>query len=226
LNGLVVLYRQLEDLATKLPLSSNFQDFPASLQSLLTKFSDENPFLAESLKLSYSDEPWRQFVLFLQGKLPVTTGEVEEAKLVEGGILYRHPYELEAHLALLSDSLHESGAGRLADTAVSPVSRALDAFGFHLASLDIRQNSHFHDLAIDQLLKASGIDDGPFSKWDEERRIAFLENELLSPRPFIGADAPAGHDPSRRADTRNSRRISDISNHVARTHDAPSNRLG
>jgi len=68
----------MEDLSTKLPLSSNFQDFPASLQSLLTKFSEENPSLAESLKLSYSDEPWRQFVLFLQGKLPVTTGEVEE----------------------------------------------------------------------------------------------------------------------------------------------------
>lgn len=195
LSALVVLYRQLEDLSTKLPLSSNFQDFPASLQSLLTKFSEENPSLAESLKLSYSDEPWRQFVLFLQGKLPVTTGEVEEAKLVEGGgIQYRHPYELEAHLALLSDYLHESGAGRLADTAVSPVRRALDAFGFHLASLDIRQNSHFHDLAIDQLLKASGSDDGPFSKWDEDRRIAFLEKELRSPRPFIGADATAGHE--------------------------------
>jgi phosphoenolpyruvate carboxylase len=192
LNALVVLYRQLEDLAAKLPLSSNFQEFPEALESLLKTFRKENPALAETLRVSYSDEPWRQFVLHLQGKLPVSAGEVEDARLIDGGIQYKHPIELEEHLEILFNSLHEGGAGRLADTAVSPVRRTLDTFGFHLATLDIRQNSRFHDLAIDQLLEASGVEDPHFSEWDEPQRLEFLAAELRSPRPFLGAARPVG----------------------------------
>ena len=194
LNALIVLYRQLEDLAANLPLSSNFQNFSNELQIQLDVFRKENPQLAENLQISYSDEPWRQFVLHMQGKLPVSAGEVDEARLVEGRFKYKHPLELEAHLELLSQALHEGGAGRLADTAVSPVRRILDAFGFHLATLDIRQNSRFHDLAIDQLLQASGVDDCQFSEWDESRRLQFLECELRSPRPFLGASQSVGNE--------------------------------
>jgi phosphoenolpyruvate carboxylase len=154
LSALIVLHRQLEDLAGNLPLSSNFQDFPEELQSALDKFRRETPDVAQTLAQSYSDEPWRQFVLHLQHRLPVSTGEIEDAKILEGGVWFQRPEELESHLSLLSDALHAGGAGRLADFAVTPVRRALDTFGFHLANLDIRQNSRFHDLAIDGLLEA------------------------------------------------------------------------
>jgi len=192
LSALIVLHRQLEDLAAKLPLSSNFQSFPDSLQTTLEQFRRENPGLAESLAISYSDEPWRQFVLHLQARLPVSTGEIEDARIIEGGLHFRHPQELELHLSRLSESLHASGAGRLADSAVSPVRRALDTFGFHLAALDVRQNSRFHDLAMDRLLAAGGADDHQFSEWTEEKRLAFLNRELRSPRPFLGTGSPAG----------------------------------
>jgi len=48
LSALIVLHRQLEDLAAKLPLSSNFQDFPDDLQSELDRFGQENPALDAS----------------------------------------------------------------------------------------------------------------------------------------------------------------------------------
>ena len=192
LSALIVLHRQLEDLAAKLPLSSNFQDFPDDLQTELDRFGQENPALDASLRVSHSDEPWRRFILHLQAKLPVTTGEIEDAKILEGGSHFRTPAELDAHLARLADSLRAMGAGRLVDAAVSPVRRTLDTFGFHLAVLDIRQNSRFHDLAIDQLLAASGAAEPNFSEWNEERRLEFLQNELRSPRPFLGGGASAG----------------------------------
>jgi phosphoenolpyruvate carboxylase len=44
-----------------------------------------------------------------------------------------------------------------------------------------------------QLLKAAGIPDGEnFPKWSEDRRLAFLREELRSPRPFLGADHHLG----------------------------------
>ncbi len=191
LSALIVLHRALEDLAGNLPLSSNFQDFPEELQTTLDKFRRETPALAQTLSQSYSDEPWRQFVLHLQNRLPVSTGEIEDAKILESGVRFHHPMELEVHLKDLSEALHHGGAGRLADFAVNPVRRALDTFGFHLANLDIRQNSRFHDLAIDGLLEAGGAADHKFSDWSEERRLAFLDEELRSPRPFLCAGTPA-----------------------------------
>jgi phosphoenolpyruvate carboxylase len=45
----------------------------------------------------------------------------------------------------------------------------VQTFGFHLASLDIRQNSRFHDLAVAQLLAAAGFDEAGYQDWDEQR---------------------------------------------------------
>jgi phosphoenolpyruvate carboxylase len=195
LSALVVLHRQLGELSEMLPLSSNFQEFPKPLQKSLDRFRRENPALADLLRTEHSDEPWRQFALHLQAKLPVSTGEIGDAKILEAAAHhFRSPHQLDSHLKALSDSLRKSGAARLADSAVSPVRRTLDCFGFHLAALDIRQNSRFHDLAIDQLLAAGGAGDSHFSSWDEARRLEFLENELRSPRPFLGSSANAGRE--------------------------------
>jgi len=194
LDALLVMRGQLEALAAKLPLSSNFQDPPPSLERTLVELWSENPGLAEALSRQHSDEPWRQFVLLLQAKLPLDAGEGEDFALKETEIRYRSPLDLDEHLAQLAESLHAVGAGRLADTAVLPVRRALDVFGFHLAALDIRQNSRFHDLAMDQLLAASGAQDFAFSEWSEEKRLEFLNLELASPRPFLGSGAPVGNE--------------------------------
>lgn len=192
LNALLVIRRQLDDLATQLPLSSNFQEPPAGFDKTLVELWSGNPRLAESLSRQYSDEPWRQYVLLLQGKLPLAGERGETLADVDSDFHYKSPLELDAHLAHLADSLQAVGAGKLAETAVLPVRRALDVFGFHLAALDVRQNSRFHDLAIDQLLEASGATDAKFSEWDEEKRLEFLRRELDSPRPFLGAGATVG----------------------------------
>jgi phosphoenolpyruvate carboxylase len=57
-----------------------------------------------------------------------------------------------------------------------------------LANLDIRQNSDFHDKAVEQLLKAAQHEETNFSEWDEEKRIQFLSNELRTNRPFTNTN--------------------------------------
>lgn len=181
-NALIVIDRHLESLAAKLPLSSNFQQPPEEFERALVRLWAENPTQSELLGRRYSDEPWRQYVLLLQAKLPFSNGTHDTSSQATA---YRMPDELDEDLALLADSLKKVGAQRLADTAVWPVRRALDIFGFHLAALDIRQNSKFHDQALVQILAAAGQPAADFGEWDEARRLEFLNKELESPRPFL-----------------------------------------
>ncbi len=193
LNALVVIHRHLDELASKLPLSSNFQQPPEILEKAIAKLWSENPQFSETIARRYSDEPWRQYVLLLQAKLPLSVGIGDQpAAVEEASYHYRTPDELDEALSLLAESLVQVGAKRLSDTAVWPVRRALDVFGFHLAALDIRQNSKFHDEALMQILAASGQPASDFGDWDEARRLAFLNEELKSPRPFLYHDTGIG----------------------------------
>jgi phosphoenolpyruvate carboxylase len=141
---------------------------------------------------AHADEPWRDFVGLMIELLPLHMAPNQLAHLREDPGAYRYPAELEAHLRLLHDSLVGIGAGRLAALDVRPVLRAVETFGFHLADLDIRQNSAFHDKAIAQLLSAAGLDGADSADWPENDRLTFLERELRSPRPFLHANASAG----------------------------------
>ena len=185
LNAMIVIHRHLEKLAERLPLSSNFQKPPEALEEAIAKLRAENPD-SEPIIRQHSDEPWRQYVMLLQAKLPLSMGVGDEPSTLAGSAHhYRSPYELDEDLALLDETLEDVGAVRLADSAVWPVRRALDVFGFHLAALDIRQNSKFHDEAIIQILAAIGQPAPDFGEWDESRRLDFLNRELESPRPFL-----------------------------------------
>ena len=125
------------------------------------------------------EEPWRSFGYLLRARL-----ENNDKVTVQ---------ELEADLELMDDSLVAIGAKRLAARVVQPVIRKLRTFGLHLAELDVRQNSEFHDKAVSQLLTAAGLDDGEsFAEWPEEKRVTFLSKELESPRPFLHPDQSAG----------------------------------
>jgi phosphoenolpyruvate carboxylase len=93
---------------------------------------------------------------------------------------------------MLRFSLLAVGAQRLVESDVDPLLRVVEVFGFHLAALDIRQNSRFHDLAVEQILSASGAPDTAFASWSEERRLSFLSDRLARPDNLLEADTPLG----------------------------------
>jgi phosphoenolpyruvate carboxylase len=99
---------------------------------------------------------------------------------------------LLADLLFLRETLIEVGAARVVRYDLDPIIRGLRVFGFHLATLDIRQNSAFHDRAVSQLMTAAGLPGDEYLKWDEVRRLGFLDSELRSPRPFIRERADVG----------------------------------
>jgi len=132
------------------------------------------------------NEPWRQFLNLMIAQLPTESTRNAEVKK------YARASELLDDLKLLHSSLVEVGQASVADFAVQPVMRLVQSFGFHLAVLDVRQNSDWHDRAVEQLLVAAGITRTDFGSWSESDRVSFLNHELASRRPFSLPDATLG----------------------------------
>ncbi|MFM8913841.1 MAG: phosphoenolpyruvate carboxylase, partial [Flammeovirgaceae bacterium] len=126
-------------------------------------------------------EPWRQWVNLLIEQLPIN----KNGQSVSAVPHYRNANSLVSDLATLLDELSKAGIVSLAQSEILPVIRHAQTFGFHLAHLDIRQNSRFHDLALSQLMQAANIRNADsFPSWSEMDRLRFFEEELRSPRPF------------------------------------------
>lgn len=180
-EALDLFANQMDQLAGELSLSRRRQVVPEALlqriEELTAKLDQEE--LQQKRSYDFYEEPWRELCALMAATL-------RNAKTEETGSVYQHPQELDDDFVLLEESLQEVGAGQLAHELVFPLRHQLRAFGFHLARLDVRQNSGFHDRAMEQLLQQAGVEDGEkFSQWPEERRMEFCRKELASSRPFL-----------------------------------------
>lgn len=119
-------------------------------------------------------EPWRQFVNLIICQLDNTISE----NFVDSKMYYKSSSALEEDLKTLREVLTQNGLQSLAEDILFPVERSVKCFGFHLAKLDIRQNSAFHDKAIGQILSSISETDNDFENWEEEKRVNYL-NKLL-----------------------------------------------
>lgn len=191
-NALLVIHRELTRLAVKQSLSAWMQPPPSILIEARERCAAALGAEATLILSTNRDEPWRQFIHLVTARLPLTPGVHHLARLREGAGLYRDPQELVADLQALRQSFDAIGAQRLVEADLAPVLNAIDTVGFHLAQLDIRQNSVFHAKALSQLMTAAGIDGSQWEDWSEAERLRFLEKELHSPRPFLHASASAG----------------------------------
>ncbi|MDX1959119.1 MAG: phosphoenolpyruvate carboxylase [Leptospiraceae bacterium] len=169
----------LEHLASHLSISETHFQAPKQLTDRISELAQEIPDSDKCISRN-PGEPWRQFSNLIFEKIPASTYE-EHTK---NHSVYKDKEELLTDLRILRDSLHKINADRIADTEVFNMERQVSNFGFHLAVVDIRQNSKFHDTAISQLLQAAKIFDYDFASWNEEKRVYFLNEELKSPRPF------------------------------------------
>jgi phosphoenolpyruvate carboxylase len=189
-NALIVLRAQLGSLAERLSLSSWMQAPPAILLESIQRH--EMALAGQMPGITRKDEPWRWYVELMAARLPIEEMPGQLAQLRETDGCYRFAEELLADIDRLYCSLVEVGARRLAESDVLPVRRAGEVFGFHLAKLDIRQNSLFHAKALSQLLGAACVSADDWEDWSERERLRFLEKELRSPRPFLHPSASAG----------------------------------
>ncbi|MFW5951349.1 MAG: phosphoenolpyruvate carboxylase, partial [Gemmatimonadota bacterium] len=158
LNALVRLDAELVALSRRLSLSDLLQAPPPALREKVAAVAADLGPAGEAAVARNPDETWRQAVNLMRARLPVVVDRGPKAVLAADPGAYRRAAELRHDLDDLHQALREVGAHRIARDAVEPVLRNVDAFGFHLARLDVRQNSAFHDRALAQLFSAAGID--------------------------------------------------------------------
>jgi phosphoenolpyruvate carboxylase len=182
LHGLIMLRDHLQELGAAMSLSVLLQDPPDVLTEVLRVAGHE-----------VGREPWREFVNLMLTRLPVTEGAGARGLVLDDRRgTYRHSSELERDLRLLRESLLSIGARRLVASDVDPLHRVVEVFGFHVAALDIRQNSAFHDRTMEQILAAAGAVRTDFSTWTEEERLAFFQERLSRPDNLLDNGIAAG----------------------------------
>lgn len=192
LNAFVVIRRKLIALIKQLSFTCALDDCNPALKARIEEMRQELGEMGEEALERNKGEAFRQFTNLVLAKLPVDTQRGHATQLSEHSGSYTYASQMEGDLKLLQQSLLDFGAKSIAYDDVNIAIRNVQTFGFHLAKLDIRQNSAFHDKAIEQLLEAAQFEDTNFSAWSEEKRLEFLNNELKSNRPFTHQSAKLG----------------------------------
>lgn len=184
-QALLLLHDDLAELAGNISVSKYEAGLPEKLATRIKELTQSAGELGVQAVKRNENEPWRQFINLMRLHLPLSDAG-EPLLKPDQQRYYGLPEEVMADIELLIESLEEIKVDYVVKVDVEPLARKLETFGFHLAKLDIRQNSSFHDKAMAQLLKAAGINDGEnFADWPEEKRVELLNKELKTARPFV-----------------------------------------
>ena len=176
-EALHIIYNHVLKLGAQLSLSSKLNPTPEILTSTINEYAQLLGDKGEKAVNRNPYEPWRQFMNLIELKLEHTiSGTYSDSKL-----FYRSSGELQKDLKFIRELLIEINADKIAENLLFPLERIVQSFGFHLAKLDIRQNSEYYEKAITQILQKSTLADTDFQNWDEEKRLTFLNKEIASP---------------------------------------------
>jgi len=170
---------ELHALGGELPLSKLLVSVSPELEALAAKSPDTSAHRA--------DEPYRRALTGIYARLAATAKSLDQHEVVRHAIAAAEPYaaaaDLATDLAILADSLKAHGGALLAGGRLRRLIRAVEVFGFHLAPIDLRQNSDVHERTVGELLAKAGVCMA-YGKLPEEARIGLLLTEIASPRPL------------------------------------------
>ena len=168
---------EIHRLGSELSLSTRLVRPSDALLELAAAAGDSNPHR--------SDEPYRQALIGIYARLAATARELAGVDAQPppqvAASAYATPQELRADLDVIAGSLACHGAEALAGRRLRPLCRAVDVFGFHLATVDLRQNSDVHEAVVGELLAQAG-ETADYAALAEGERAALLVRELGTPR--------------------------------------------
>lgn len=127
-------------------------------------------------------EPYRIKLAYMITKL---SNVLDESKLGQPD-RYDSPEELIRDLEVIDCSLRHHYADYVADTYIKKTIRQVELFGFHTATLDIRQHSQEHENAMTEILAHMNIVED-YSALSEEDKINLLADLLNDPRPLTSS---------------------------------------
>ena len=170
---------EIHELGGELPLSNLLVDTTPELDDLAERSTDHSPQRA--------DEPYRRALSGIYARVAATARSLDHIEPVRHEIGQATPYDdpdaLRADLKVLSNSLKLNGSAPLAGGRLRRLLRAVQVFGFHLAPIDLRQNSEVHARSVAELFAGAGRCPD-YEALSEVDRIRLLVEEIATPRPL------------------------------------------
>lgn len=154
--------------------------------------ADASPDHSEHRK----DEPYRRALIGIYARLAATLQALSGTEAARHAVAPQNPYlnaaDFLADLRTIEQSLAERHGAALTQQRLRPLIRAVQVFGFHLATLDLRQSSDKHEEVIAELLATARIESN-YSGLDEAAKRSLLLRLLADARPLrvVGADYSA-----------------------------------
>ena len=170
---------EVHELGAELSISQTLAPVTPAMLDLAQRSPDRNPHR--------EDEPYRRALIGVYARLAATLHGLTGTEALRHAVAPQDPYvsaeELLVDLRTIEVSLHHHHAQALIAPRLAPLMRALQVFGFHLATVDLRQSSDQHEAVIAELLRAARIEPD-YSALDEGARRARLLALLNDARPL------------------------------------------
>jgi phosphoenolpyruvate carboxylase len=170
---------ELHYLGSELSMSAMLIEVTPEMQALAERSPDTNAHR--------QDEPYRRALTGMYARLAASLKELTGGDAARHAVAPHNPYasaqELLADLQTIADSLQAQHGAALMAQRLRPLKRAVSVFGFHLATVDLRQSSDQHELVVAELLATAGVHKH-YAKLDEAARVELLTQLLREARPL------------------------------------------
>jgi phosphoenolpyruvate carboxylase len=161
-----------------------------SMSAMLVSCSPEMQQLAErspDTNEHRGDEPYRRALTGVYARLAATLKQLTGGEAARHAVAPQNPYahvrEFSADLRIIDASLKTHHGAALATQRLHPLMRAAEVFGFHLATVDLRQSSDKHEEVVAELLAVARIE-ANYTGLDETAKRAVLQRLLCDARPL------------------------------------------
>jgi len=168
---------EVHALGAELSTSTLMVDITPAMQSLAERSTDQSPHR--------EDEPYRRALIGIYARLAATARELGATNILRKEVGHAAPYrdatEFAADLQVVAESLAANHGAMLIAPRLAGLMRAARIFGFHLASLDMRQTSDVHERVLAELFEKAGVE-ADYAALSEDDKVALLLAELAQPR--------------------------------------------
>ncbi|MDI3383045.1 phosphoenolpyruvate carboxylase [Xenophilus aerolatus] len=166
-------------LGGELSLSATLVDVSPEMQALAEASPDPNEHR--------HDEPYRRALTGVYARLAASLRDLTGGVAARHAVAPQNPYPnaeaFMADLRTIEDSLREKHGGVLVNQRLRPLMRAVEVFGFHLATVDLRQSSDKHEAVVADLLKIARIEPD-YAALPEDAKQTLLVKLLDDARPL------------------------------------------
>ncbi len=168
---------EVHELGTELSMSGTLAPVTPEMAALAERSPDRN--------VHREDEPYRRALIGMYSRLAATLHALTGTEALRHAVAPQDAYasaaEFRADLEVIARSLRHHHAQALIGPRLAPLMRAVEVFGFHLATLDLRQSSDQHELVVAELLRTARVEPD-YAALGEEARRALLLRQLNDAR--------------------------------------------